>query len=90
LILPPQVRVGIKRKVYDDLGAMALIRKIRNRLAHGSVSFVECGENLTSPALRDLVQRTADYLREVVKAFISFTQNMEYLVPSVRPTAAQS
>jgi hypothetical protein len=89
LVLPPEIRIGVKRKIRDDLGAMALIKKIRNLLAHGTLSFVECGENLTSPTLRDLVERTADYLREVVKAIISYMQNMEFLVPSSRPVMAQ-
>ncbi len=87
LMLPQEVRVGVKRKLRDDLGAMALIRKIRNLLAHGTLSFVECGENLTTAALRDLVKRTADYLREVVKAFISYMTKMEFLVPAMRPAA---
>lgn len=89
-------KINVSRKVYknikqpfrDDLGPLALVKKFRNSLAHGSISFAECGENLTVRELRDLIERTAAYLREVVKAFRAYIDKHEYLVPAKRPAVA--
>ncbi|KJZ30134.1 hypothetical protein TW83_16270 [Paracoccus sp. S4493] len=70
---------GIKRKFRDDLGALALIKKRRNQLAHGSLSFAECGEGLTVTELRDLVNRTVAYLQEVIAEFQNYIEAQHYL-----------
>lgn len=79
---------SIKQPFKDDLGPLAIVKKFRNDLAHGSISFVECSENLTVGELRDLVERIAAYLREVVDAFRSYICRHEYLVPNKRPVVA--
>jgi hypothetical protein len=76
---------SIKRPFRDDLGALRFVRKQRNSLAHGLISFAECGENLTVNELRDLTNRAAVYLREVVSAFQAFICGYEYLVVDRRP-----
>jgi hypothetical protein len=76
---------GIKRPFRDDLGPLGLVRKLRNSLAHGSISFAECGENVTVGELRDLSDRTAAYLREVVRAFEAYIQDHRFLVEEMRP-----
>jgi hypothetical protein len=81
-------RSDIKRPFKDDLGALGLVKKLRNSLAHGSISFVECGENLSAGELLDLTTRTAAYLREVVAAFEGYINAHEFLVPARRPTGA--
>lgn len=85
-----QVYRDIKRPFRDDLGPLALVKKFRNSLAHGSISFAECSENVTVGELRDLVQRTAAYLREVVEAFRAYIEHHEYLIPAKRPAVAQA
>ena len=79
---------AIKRKFRDDLGPLALVKQLRNSLAHGSISFAECGENITASKLRDLTERTAAYLREVVQSFVRYIQDHEYLKPTKRPILA--
>lgn len=80
-----QVYKDIKRPFRDDLGPLALVKKFRNSLAHGSISFAECSENVTVGELRDLMERTAAYLREVVEAFRAYIVHHEYLLPAKRP-----
>lgn len=80
-----EVLKGIKRHVRDDKGALTLIRDLRNKLGHGSLSFSECGEGVTVPDLRDLKQRTSLYLREVIAAFRTYIDGYEFLVPARRP-----
>jgi hypothetical protein len=77
---------GIKRIIRDDKNALGLVKYLRNRLAHGSLSFAECGDGVTAGDLRDIKNRTAAYLREVVAAFRSYIEGYEYLIPARRPT----
>ncbi len=77
---------GVKRPFRDDKGPLALVKNLRNRLAHGSLSFAECGEGVTVVDLRELKQRTASYLGEVLAAFKSYIEAYEFLVPERRPT----
>ena len=75
----------IKRKVRNDLGSLALIVELRNALAHGRLSFVDCGQDDSAAELRALADRVAAYLREVIAAFDSYLQEHRYIVPERRP-----
>jgi hypothetical protein len=77
---------GIKQPFRDEKGPLAIVKFLRNRLAHGSMSFAECGEGVTVTDLRDLKQRTAVYLREVVACFNAFIESYEFLIPERRPS----
>jgi hypothetical protein len=85
LNLSQECKKAVKRPFKDDKGALALIVKLRNDLAHGSVSFGQCGEGVTVRELRDLTQRTGNYLREVVASFCAFIANHSFLHPASRP-----
>ncbi len=86
LVVSKSVYRAIKSKLQDDLGPLALVKQLRNRLAHGSISFAECAENVTVAQLADLKTKTAAYLREVVGCFNTYTTTHEYLLPERRPT----
>ncbi len=77
---------AVKRPFKDDKGALAVIVKLRNELAHGNVSFGQCGEGATVSELRDLTLRTGNYLREVVASFDAFINSHTFLQPTSRPT----
>ena len=83
--LSQEVFTGIKRKIRDDKSALALVRDFRNRLAHGSLSFTECGEGVTAAELRQMKESTGSYLREIVGAFRDFISTYEFLSPARRP-----
>lgn len=85
-----EVYSGIKRPIRDDKGSLALVKDLRNRLAHGSLSFSECGAGVTVPDLRNLKERTADYLREVVAAFRAHIDGHGFLIPARRPSGSGS
>lgn len=74
-----------KQPVRDDKGPLALVKDLRNRLGHGSLSFSECGEGVTVIDLRDLKARTALYLREIIAGFRAYIDGYEYLDPARRP-----
>ena len=90
LSISPAVFKSVKRRVRDDKGCLELVKDLRNRLAHGSLSFRECGEGVTVSELRDIKDRTASYLREVVSAFSFYIQRHEFLLPDRRPVEQTS
>ncbi len=79
------VLTGIKRKVRNDKRPLELVKDLRNRLAHGTLSFAECGDGVTVTDLRDIAVKTANYLREVQAAFRRFIDSHEFLDPAKRP-----
>lgn len=76
---------GVKRPFRNQKGALALIVQLRNDLAHGKVSFFECGDNVTVEELRELKERTSTYLKEVVLSFKLFVDSYGFLIPERRP-----
>lgn len=84
-----QVKTDVKRKVANDKGILGVIKERRNRLAHGDLSFTECGENVTVNDLRIFKETTASYLREVVVAISNYIAEFGFLVEAVRPGEQQ-
>ncbi|WP_432769021.1 MAG: hypothetical protein HEQ22_16980 [Sphingopyxis sp.] len=78
----------VKRKIRNDLGSLTLIMELRNALAHGRLSFVECGQDDSAAELRALAIRVAAYLREVVAAFDRYIEEHLYIRPDRRPEYA--
>ena len=78
----------VKRVVRNDLGSLALIVELRNALAHGRLSFVDCGQDDSSAELKVLADRVASYLREVIGAFDRYVEEHRYIVPERRPESA--
>ena len=85
--LSPEVRRGITQKIRDDKSALALVKDFRNRLAHGSLSFTECGDGVTVVDLRNIANWTGDYLRVVVTSFTDFIATHAFLIPGSRPSS---
>lgn len=80
------VAAAAKRPILDDLGALRVIRRHRNDLAHGSISFVECSESVSVGDLLVLSQAVFDYLDETVSGIDAFVANG--FVPNLHTTAA--
>ncbi|MGK7954454.1 MAG: MAE_28990/MAE_18760 family HEPN-like nuclease [Crocosphaera sp.] len=74
----------VKQPLKDGHGALSLIKTLRNQLAHGNISFSECSEGVTAGDLRDLTDRTANYLREVITCFQDSIDSNIYLLPEKR------
>lgn len=85
LRISSEAQQAVKRPFKNDMGTLALIRDYRNKLAHGNLSFAECGENITVHDLRQLTDRVALYMREVVTCFKSSMDAYEFLLPERRP-----
>lgn len=85
LIVSQPVYSAVKRPFRDELGPLALVKQLRNRLAHGAISFAQCAEDVTVARLIELKEMTVDYLREVVACFARYVSSFEYLLPERRP-----
>lgn len=72
-----------KRHIRDEMGPLALVKNLRNRLAHGSMSFGECGATTSAADLRHTAEAVVGYLSEVVDSFSSFLEREGYLTASV-------
>jgi len=84
LVVSQPICSAIKQPFRDGLGSLVLVKQLRNRLAHGSISFAQCAEDVTVGRLVELKDRIVNYLREVVDYFIRYIDSFEYLLPERR------
>jgi hypothetical protein len=81
------VRTAVKQIVREDKGTLELVKYFRNQLAHGKLSFAECGDGVTVADLKDTAERAANYLREVIAAFQAYIDGHKFIVVGQRPHA---
>ena len=86
LQISPEAKEAVKRPIRDEMGLLALIRDRRNRLAHGNISFADCGINVTIEDLVDAKKCTVLYLQEVIAAFEDHIGSYKFLQPDRRPS----
>lgn len=87
ITLEPATLRQVRRHVRDDLGPLALIKKLRNELAHGTISFGDCAQNDSVETLDELRAITFAYLNEVIHRFDQYVSQAEFLAANV-PGAA--
>lgn len=85
LVFPKEIWDNVKRPSRDNKGAMKLIRDLRNKLAHGSITFSECGNDHVVRELRSLAETTFSYMDTVIDAFKHYIDSREYLEREVHP-----
>jgi hypothetical protein len=76
--LPKPLNTKINKAFRNDKKPIWLIKEIRNKLAHGSLSFSECGENHVASDFRNLIDIVKDYLNCVINAYETFINNSQY------------
>lgn len=87
LHISPDVSRAAKRHFRDEKNSLLYIKDLRNQLAHGSISFEQSGENLTVDDLKELKERTVNYLEEVIQSFSTYVSSFMFLVANARPTS---
>ncbi|WP_412501649.1 MAE_28990/MAE_18760 family HEPN-like nuclease [Shewanella chilikensis] len=70
--LPKGLNTKVKRPFRDDKGPIRLIKDIRNKLAHGSLSFTECGDNHVASEFRKLIDIVKEYLEFLIDCYENF------------------
>ncbi|GAA5514908.1 hypothetical protein Dcar01_03672 [Deinococcus carri] len=83
--ISPETNAMVKRPVIERQSIMKAIVSMRNSMAHGDLSFSECGSNVTIEDLQDYVNRVISYLRETIDSFERYIVNYAYLKPDSRP-----
>lgn len=61
---------------------LASVKTARNALAHGSLSFEECGRNVTVAELEQIRKETVIFVRAVLRAFKTYTARRGFLKAS--------
>jgi MAE_28990/MAE_18760-like HEPN len=79
-------KTAVKRPLRDDLGALKLVKLRRNSLAHGSISFVECADEVSVSELRTMVDAVGTYLDEVIGCFSRYIEMYGFLQPGRQPS----
>jgi len=85
LTLSSDATRSAKQPVRDNFGPLKLVKNRRNRLAHGSLSFVDCADGVVVAELRATAESVGKYLREVVRCFVNFIDAYEFLHPNSQP-----
>ncbi len=72
LAVPQEAFKAAKRPFRNERNALGLIKWLRNQLAHGEISFAQCGEGVTVEELERLTSLTAEYLKGVTASFETY------------------
>ncbi|MGC6387923.1 MAE_28990/MAE_18760 family HEPN-like nuclease [Ewingella sp. S1.OA.A_B6] len=80
LNIPRTINTSIKRPVKDGKGVIQIITLTRNKLAHGEISFSECGGELTISTAKEHIEVTKKYLLAVINCFDDYLINANYKV----------
>lgn len=78
--LDQTLRTRVMRPFRDDKAPMRLIKVTRNKLAHGSISFEECGHNHVASDFRTLIDIVKDYLNHIINQYDSYISQHEYKI----------
>jgi len=78
LSIDQDLQQKIKSHYKEEKGILAYVTLLRNKLAHGSISFVECGKDVAASDLRELKTTTYAYLESVVVLFEDIINNKTY------------
>lgn len=84
LKIDQRVKIRAKRHIRDEKGALSLVVDLRNKLAHGNISFEECGQYDTASELEVLAEIVVEYLREFVSALERYIAQSHFLAEERR------
>jgi hypothetical protein len=76
-----QLKRQVKQPFKDEVGVMHYLMDLRNDLAHGNISFCQCGRDV---ALSDIMQTYSivnEYLQVIVDAISTYIEECHYLQP---------
>ncbi|CAH9054041.1 hypothetical protein PSEHALCIP103_00948 [Pseudoalteromonas haloplanktis] len=75
-----ELKAKINKKFRDDKKPIRLIKEIRNKLAHGSLSFTECGQDHVASEFRELINIVKEFLEAVIEHYDAFINNKGYRI----------
>jgi hypothetical protein len=69
----------IRYKVSDDKGHLSIVKMMRNNLAHGDVSFVDCARDLSLQDLIDIKDNVKRFISEILSGMKNYYDNRYYM-----------
>lgn len=72
ITLTSPLKQKVMRPFRDDKAPIRLIKEIRNKLAHGDISFAECGKNHVSSDFRSLIDIVKEYLTYIINKYDAY------------------
>lgn len=78
ITLSASLKQKVLRPFRDDKAPIRLIKEIRNKLAHGSISFTECGNNHVASDFRKLIDIVKDYLKHIIDQYDIYINQCGY------------
>ncbi|MFM5397655.1 MAE_28990/MAE_18760 family HEPN-like nuclease [Aeromonas veronii] len=79
--LPPRVNTMVQRRIRNNEPPLQLIKRYRNDLAHGAISFEACGEGHVASDFRYLIDVVKLYLTHVIDAYELFITEQRFRSP---------
>jgi hypothetical protein len=73
------IKLNVHRQALGG-GELITVKEKRNALAHGNISFSECGREYTVEDLVGIKKRTVIYLRSTLRDMKKFTERREYAI----------
>lgn len=73
------INLDIHHRAFGG-GELRTVKEKRNALAHGNVSFSECGREYTVDDLVNIKKRTVVYIRSTLRNMKKFTERREYAI----------
>jgi len=72
----------IRHSAKDVNASLSKVKKKRNDLSHGDVSFSECARDLTISDLEEIQDEVLIFLRDILAGMKNYYDNKQYLVAS--------
>ena len=77
---------GFSTKVHHSTKngeKLCIVKDNRNNLAHGLISFCDCGKDYTIEQMLEIKKQVVSYLRSILKNVATFINDKKYLVPVI-------
>lgn len=88
--IPRHIATKIKKQREDDLGCMKFIVRNRNKLAHGEISFSECGRDKGIARIKEIFTDTSQYLKAMIDLFEDFATRRMFIAEEHLQHAGES
>lgn len=82
--LPRSLKTRLERPHRDGKGVLFYIKSVRNKLAHGSISFSECGDSHSISDFREVIELVREFLHFLVEKYRVYLESQYYFQESHR------
>ncbi len=83
IVLPRNLNRLVQRPIRNEKAPLRLVKDVRNNLAHGSISFKDCGADHVSSDFRALIDIVKEYLSNVLDAYDLYITSGQFRQPVV-------